>query len=504
MNETPQPRFGHFGELNTELIDVQLSPSFNLNNLISFIGPAFFVSVGYLDPGNWATDIEGGSRFGYSLLWVLLLSNIFALLLQTLAAKLGIVTSKDLAQMCREEYPLPICWILWFLCEIAIAATDLAEVLGTAIGLKLLLSIPLIMGVLLTAFDTFIFLVVQRYGIRKLEGLIFMLLSIISSCFIVEFILCKPSMTLIVEGFVPTIGDESLYVAVSMLGATVMPHNFYLHSSMVQSRRIDRNSPHVVQQAVRYSFYDCAIALNVAFFVNSAILIVSATVFWTNDYEVKQLEDAHNLLETLLDSKLAPIAFGLGLFCAGQSSTLTGTLAGQIVMEGFLELRMTPWIRRFITRVVAILPAVIVIGIVGDQGTYQLLILSQVILSLQLPFAIIPLITFTSNPKLMGYFTNSNLISFLSWISAAIIISINIWMVAATLYDLVSVSYPVRMITYSLLLPISISLCVLLFWLLYHSYQTITKNRNLPIPSPPQSSLPDLMLSEPLSDLDEE
>jgi manganese transport protein len=377
-----------------------------------------------MDPGNWATDLEGGARFGYQLIWVLLMSNLMAVLLQTLSARMGIVTGRDLAQACRENYPKPVSYVLWVLCEIAIAACDLAEVLGTAIGLNLLFGVPLIYGVVITGIDTMIFLVIQNYGIRKMEALILALVATIGICFGIEMILAKPVFTEIVTGFVPRLTGESLYVAIGILGATVMPHNLYLHSALVQTRTVDQTEEGKLQ-ACKYNLIDTGIALNAAFFVNAAILILSASVFFKNGVVVTEIKQAHELLTPLLGTTFASIVFAVALLAAGQSSTLTGTLAGQIVMEGFLQFRMRPWLRRLVTRLIAIIPAVLVIGAKGEHGSYDLLILSQVILSLQLPFAIIPLIQITSNKETMGKFVNKNWVKLLAWVSAIIIVGLN-------------------------------------------------------------------------------
>jgi manganese transport protein len=392
--------------------------------MLAFGGPAYLVSVGYMDPGNWATDLEGGARFGYQLIWVLLMSNLMAVLLQTLSARMGIVTGRDLAQACRENYPRPVAYALWMLCEIAIAACDLAEVLGTAIGLNLLFGVPLLYGVVITGVDTMIFLVIQNYGIRKMEALILMLVATIGICFGIEMILAKPLFAEIVTGFVPRLTGESLYVAIGILGATVMPHNLYLHSALVQTRAVDQTEEGKLQ-ACKYNFIDTGIALNAAFFVNAAILILSASVFFKNGVVVTEIKQAHELLTPLLGTTFASILFAVALLAAGQSSTLTGTLAGQIVMEGFLQFRMRPWLRRLVTRFIAIIPAVLVISAKGEHGSYDLLILSQVILSLQLPFAIIPLIQLTSNKELMGKFVNKNWVKLLAWVSAFIIVGLN-------------------------------------------------------------------------------
>jgi manganese transport protein len=405
-----------------------------LKRLLAFLGPAYMVSVGYMDPGNWATDLEGGARFGYALIWVLLMSNMMAVLLQTLSARLGVVTGHDLAQACRAEYSRPVNGVLWLLAEVAIAATDLAEVLGTIIALKLLFNIPLLIGCGITAFDTFLLLYLQRLGIRKMEAFILALVATIGACFLVQILLARPDLGLLAKGFIPGLPRDaegsSLYVAIGILGATVMPHNLYLHSALVQSRRIgpDRESK---ARACRYNLVDSAIALNAAFFVNAAILVLAAATFYSRSEPVDSIERAHELLPDFLKVSLpyvgpiAPLLFGIALLCAGQSSTLTGTLAGQIVMEGYLHLRIAPWLRRLITRMVALVPAVIVIALAGEGSTQSLLVLSQVILSLQLSFAVIPLIHFTSDPKNMGEFATPRWARVLAWSAAAIIVGLN-------------------------------------------------------------------------------
>jgi manganese transport protein len=392
--------------------------------IFAFAGPAYLISVGYMDPGNWATDLEGGSRFGYSLIWVILMSNMMAVLLQTLSARLGIVTGKDLAQACRSEYSKSASYALWILCEIAIAACDLAEVLGTILGLNLLFGLPLLWGALVTLFDTFLLLAIQRLGIRKMEAFILSLITVIAGGFIVNLFLAKPDWGAAAAGLTPSLPHGSLYIILGIIGATVMPHNLYLHSSLVQTRRVSRIVDSKAQ-ACKYNLLDSAIALNVAFFVNSAILVLSAAVFYRHGIIVTEIQQAHKLLEQLLGTHAASIAFGLALLAAGQSSTLTGTLAGQIVMEGFVKIRLRPYLRRLITRSIALLPAVVVISISGDRGTYKLLILSQVILSLQLPFAIVPLVHFTSDKLKMGSFASKVWVKALAWITSAIIIALN-------------------------------------------------------------------------------
>jgi manganese transport protein len=394
-----------------------------LKRLFAFLGPAYLVSVGYMDPGNWATDLEGGARFGYALIWVLLMSNLMAVLLQTLAARLGVVTGYDLAQACRAEYSRPVNAILWVLAEIAIAATDLAEVLGTIIALKLLFGLPLLKGCVVTALDTFLLLWLQKWGMRRMEAVILALVATIGACFLLQIFMARPAPAAVLEGFVPSLPPGALFVAIGILGATVMPHNLYLHSALVQSRRIGKDTQSK-SAACRFNLVDSAIALNAAFFVNAAILVLSAAVFHYHGVEVASIEKAHELLPSFL-GRAAPVLFGIALLCAGQSSTLTGTLAGQIVMEGYLHLRIAPWLRRLVTRLVALLPAVLVIYFAGERSTQQLLVLSQVILSLQLSFAVIPLIHFTSNRRNMGTFATPPWGQVLAWLTAAIIVALN-------------------------------------------------------------------------------
>ena len=392
--------------------------------MFAFAGPAYLVSVGYMDPGNWATDIEGGARFGYMLLWVLLMSNLMALLLQTLATRLGVVTGHDLAQGCRREYPPAVRTTLWGLTELAVAATDLAEALGTIVALNLLFGIPLLGGCIITAFDTLLFLVLQRFGIRKLEAFIVMLVATVGLCFVVEVVLAKPDMAAMAAGFVPHMNGAALFVAIGIIGATVMPHNLYLHSSLVQSRGVS-NTVTGKRQACRFNLVDSTVALNAAFFVNAAILVTAAANFHSRGIVVTQLEQAHLLLGNVLGHTIAPAAFAVALLAAGQSSTITGTISGQIVMEGFLNLRFAPWLRRLVTRLLALAPAVVVIAISGSEGIYRLLVLSQVVLSLQLPFAIIPLIHFTSDRRKMGGFANPRWLKALAWLVAAVIVGLN-------------------------------------------------------------------------------
>lgn len=398
--------------------------------ILAFFGPAYLVSVGYMDPGNWATDLAGGSQFGYKLIWVLLMSNLMALLLQSLSARLGIVRGRDLAQANRETYPKYINYALYGLAEIAIAATDLAEILGMAIGIQLLTGLPLIWGVLITVLDTFLFLLLQRLGMRKMEAFIIALVAIIGVSFLIEIILAKPDLGEVAKGFIPHIpNNTALYIAIGIIGATVMPHNLYLHSALVQTRKIKRDDAGI-KRALKLNFIDSAIALNLAFFVNAAILVLAATVFYkTGRTDVGEIKQAHELLAPMLGSNLAPILFAVALIAAGQSSTITGTLAGQIVMEGYLKLRIAPWMRRLMTRLIAIIPAVIVILINGEDNIDSLLILSQVILSLQLGFAIIPLIHFTSDKKTMGKFVIKPFVIILASVITAVLVYLNLRMV---------------------------------------------------------------------------
>jgi manganese transport protein len=398
--------------------------------IAAFFGPAYLVSVGYMDPGNWATDLAGGSQFGYRLIWVLLMSNLMALLLQSLSARLGIVQGRDLAQCNREVYPRTVNFILYILAEIAIAACDLAEVLGMAIGLNLLLGIPILWGVLITFLDTLLLLYLQRLGIRKMEAFIITLVVIIGGCFLIEIFLAKPDFGEIAKGFIPSIPNNSaLYIAIGIIGATVMPHNLYLHSALVQTRKIQRDEKSI-KKAIKINTWDSAIALNAAFFVNSAILILAAAAFFsTGHQQVAALKDAHQLLAPLLGSTWAPHLFAIALIAAGQSSTITGTLAGQIIMEGYLRLRINPLLRRLITRLLAIVPAVLVIVIMGETMVDSMLVFSQVLLSMQLAFAIIPLIHFVSDRKNMGVFTINKTTKTFAWLIAVIIIILNLKLV---------------------------------------------------------------------------
>ena len=424
-----ESNYASLSEVNQSVDTTSLKKT-GWRRILAFFGPAYLVSVGYMDPGNWATDLAGGSQFGYKLIWVLLMSNLMALLLQSLSARLGIVRGRDLAQANRETYPKYINYALYGLAEIAIAATDLAEILGMAIGIQLLTGLPLIWGVSITVLDTFLFLLLQRLGMRKMEAFIIALVAIIGVSFLIEIILAKPNLGDVAKGFVPHIpNNTALYIAIGIIGATVMPHNLYLHSALVQTRKIKRDDAGI-KRALKLNFIDSAIALNLAFFVNAAILVLAATVFFkTGRTDVAEIKQAHELLAPMLGSGLAPILFAVALIAAGQSSTITGTLAGQIVMEGYLKLRIAPWIRRLMTRLIAIIPAVIVILINGEDNIDSLLILSQVILSLQLGFAIIPLIHFTSDKKTMGKFVIRPFVIFLASLIAAVLVYLNISMV---------------------------------------------------------------------------
>ncbi|MBO7745530.1 Nramp family divalent metal transporter [Paenibacillus sp. MWE-103] len=403
---------------------------------LAFAGPGYLVAVGYMDPGNWATDIAGGSQFGYTLLAVILLSNLMAILLQALAGKLGIVTGRDLAQACRDHYSKPVAMGLWVLCELAIAACDLAEVIGSAIALNLLFGIPLIAGVILTVLDVLLVLLLQNKGFRFIESLVIVLIVTIGGCFLIEMFWSHPQMGEVMKGFVPSTeiisNPAMLYIAIGILGATVMPHNLYLHSSIVQTRQYEQTELGK-RQAIKYATWDSTIALFFALFINAAILIIAASTFHTSGHtDVAEIGDAFHLLSPLLGTTAASILFGVALLASGQNSTLTGTLAGQIVMEGFLNIRLKPWLRRLITRMIAVVPAVIVTWLYGASGTADLLILSQVILSLQLSFAVIPLVKFTSDKAKMGSFANKLWLKILAWFVAIVIAVLNIYLLYQT------------------------------------------------------------------------
>ncbi|MEO6330389.1 MAG: Nramp family divalent metal transporter [Ginsengibacter sp.] len=428
-----------------ETVDIS-SKKVGWRRIFAFFGPAYLVSVGYMDPGNWATDLAGGSKYGYTLIWVLLMSNVMALLLQSLSARLGIVRGRDLAQANREAYPKHINFVLYILAEIAIAACDLAEVLGMAIGIQLLTGLPLIWGVSITVLDTFLLLYLQRLGIRKMEAFIIALIGVIGICFLVNIIIAQPQLFDVLKGFIPSLPDAkdlyaakemhnalpketALYLAIGIIGATVMPHNLYLHSSLVQTRKIKKTN-RGIKQALKWSFIDTAIALNIAFFINAAILILAATVFFkTGRTDVGEIKQAHQLLSPMLGSTIASTLFAIALIASGQSSTVTGTLAGQIIMEGYLRIRINPMLRRLITRLLAIVPAIIVIALFGEERVDSLLIFSQVILSLQLGFAVIPLIHFVSDKKTMGLFVIKPFIQIFAWLVASVLVYLNVKMV---------------------------------------------------------------------------
>ena len=404
--------------------------------MMAFAGPGYLVAVGYMDPGNWATDLAGGARFGYALLSVIMISNLMAILLQALAARLGIASGRDLAQACRDHFSRPVTIVLWIVCEIAIAACDLAEVLGAAIALNLLFGLPLIWGVCLTALDVLIILYLQHRGFRYVEALVVSLIILIAGSFAVELWYAKPVLGDVAAGFIPSTAilgnQEMLYIAIGILGATVMPHNLYLHSSIVQTRKY-LDTFESKREAIRFATIDSSFALMSALFINAAILIMAAATFHGTGYEdVADIGDAYKLLSPLLGTTMASTLFAVALLCSGQNATLTGTLAGQIVMEGFINLRIRPWLRRLITRLIAIIPAVIVILIYGDEGTGPLLILSQVILSLQLPFAVFPLVMFTSEKAKMGPFASPLWVKSLAWVVAVVIAGLNVWLLYQT------------------------------------------------------------------------
>jgi len=403
----------------------------------AFAGPGYLVAVGYMDPGNWATDLAGGARYGYTLLSVILISNLMAILLQTLAVRLGIASGRDLAQACRDAYSRPVTLALWVLCEIAIAACDLAEVIGAAIALHLLFGIPMVWGVLITAADVLVVLFLQHRGFRYVEALVVALILAIAGSFAVEMYLSRPDLGAVAAGFLPTTeiltDREMLYIALGIMGATVMPHNLYLHSSIVQTRKYGDTEASRAE-AIRFASLDSSVALMSALFINAAILVMAAATFHGTPYEsVADIGDAHRLLSPLLGTQLAGILFGIALLCSGQNATLTGTLAGQIVMEGFINVRLRPWLRRLITRLLAIVPAIIVVVLYGDRGTGKLLILSQVILSLQLPFAVFPLVAFTSDRRKMGVFVSPVWLRVLAWTIAVIIGALNLWLLYQTI-----------------------------------------------------------------------
>ena len=407
-----------------------------LRKMLAFAGPGYMVAVGYMDPGNWATDLAGGARFGYALLSVILISNLMAILLQALSLKLGIVTGRDLAQACRDHYSRPVSFVLWVLCEIAIAACDLAEVLGSAIALNLLFGIPLIWGVCLTALDVLLILLLQNKGFRWLEAFVVALVATVGVCFAAELVMARPELAPMIRGLVPSTqivtNPVMLYIAIGILGATVMPHNLYLHSAIVQTRKIG-SDPAAKREAIKYATIDSTLALLFAFFINAAILVLAAATFHQSGHQdVADIGDAYKLLTPLLGTTVASTLFALALLASGQNSTITGTLAGQIVMEGFLDIRLKPWLRRLITRLIAIIPAVIVTAMYGEKGVGSLIILSQVILSIQLSFAVVPLVLFTSQRGKMGEFVNRRSVAALAWMVTAVIVGLNSWLLFTT------------------------------------------------------------------------
>ncbi len=440
--QDPQPESGWRSERHSpslpevhKSMKVPTKGSF-FRKLLAFTGPGYLVAVGYMDPGNWATDLAGGAMFGYTLLSVILISNLMAIVLQSLSARLGIATGRDLAQACRDNYSKPVNFGLWILCELAIAACDLAEIIGSAIALQLLFGMPLIYGVLLTALDVMLVLFLQNKGFRYIEAIVISLMAVIMLCFVAEMVLSSPQLSGVMSGFVPKAeiikNPEMLYIALGILGATVMPHNLYLHSSIVQTRNYE-DTVQGKKSAIRFATIDSTVALMLALFVNAAILILSAATFHTSGHtDVAEIQDAYQLLTPLLGTGIASVLFAVALLASGQNSTLTGTLAGQIVMEGFLNIRLKPWIRRLITRAIAIIPAVLVIGIAGEQATGSLLILSQVILSLQLSFAVIPLVMFTGDKKKMGPHVAPKWLRILAWFIAIVIAVLNIYLLYGT------------------------------------------------------------------------
>jgi manganese transport protein len=429
-----QPVLLSLSEVHRSLV-VPSSAGF-FRKLFAFAGPGFLVAVGYMDPGNWATDLAGGSKYNFALLSVVMVSNLMAILLQALSLKLGIVTGRDLAQACRDHYSRPVSFLLWFICEIAIAACDLAEIIGSAIALNLLFGLPLLVGVCITGLDVLIVLFLQNKGFRYIEALVIALIFVIGGCFAWELVVSHPDLLGIAKGFVPTskiITDPGmLYIAIGILGATVMPHNLYLHSSIVQTRRYELSAAGK-REAIKFATIDSTLALMFALFINAAILIVSAATFYTRGRnDVAEIQDAYKLLSPLLGVTGASTLFALALLASGQNSTLTGTLAGQIVMEGFLNIRIRPWLRRLITRAIAIIPAIIVTIISGEKGTTNLLVLSQVVLSLQLSFAVFPLVLFTSDKLKMGEFVNGLTVKCLAWFVAIVIALLNAWLLVQT------------------------------------------------------------------------
>jgi manganese transport protein len=457
------PRARSLGDVNSSVGTAHPSV---WRRLLAFAGPAYLVSVGYMDPGNWATDLEGGSMFGYQLLWVLVMSNGMAILFQTLSARLGVVAGRDLAQACREAYPRPISLALWVLCEIGIAACDLAEVLGAAIGLNLLFELPLLIGVLLTVADTLLLLWLQQYKIRTMEAMVLRIILIVAACLGMEMFLAKPPAGEVIAGVVPRLSRENLYIVIAMMGATVMPHNLYLHSALVQTRLFG-TTREAIRRACKYNLLDTLLALNGAMFINIAILVLAAVVFFKHGHGhvVTELHQVTKMLEPALGTRAASVMFAVALLSVGQASTLTGTMAGQIVMEGFLNIQMRAWLRRLVTRMLAIVPAAFTIYFYGETGIFRLLIFSQVLLSMQLPFAIIPLVHFTGDRRWMGEFASNKWLHRGAWAVAASIVVLNVgWAIKMSLAWGASATVD-RMILF-LMLPLFAALLLLLLYVL--------------------------------------
>lgn len=471
---------------------VQTANKTGWKKILAFIGPAYLVSVGYMDPGNWATDIAGGSAFGYRLIWVLFASNLIALLLQSLSARLGIVRGLDLAQVSKITYPRFINFCLYILAQLAIIACDLAEIIGMAIGLQLLFDLPLIWGVSLTITDTLLMLFLMNKGMRKLEGFIVSMIFIVGLSFLIEMFIVTPDAKEVAKGFIPgNLSGSALYIAIGIIGATVMPHNLYLHSSLVQTRQITRTDEGI-KTAIKFNFFDTAIALNLAFFVNAAILILAASAFYKNGYfEIAEIQDAYKLLENIF-GKIAPTLFAIALIAAGQSSTITGTLAGQIIMEGHINLRVEPWLRRLLTRILAIVPAVFTIIYFGEQGLGDLIILSQVVLSLQLGFAVIPLIHFTSDRKKMGKFAIGIKIKILAWTCAILIVGLNAKLVFEELIGWINTSPATAVWMYVLVLPCIIGIALLLVYVFLRPLLFKHKDTDVYVPHGIASVIKDL------------
>eukprot|EP00741_Cyanophora_paradoxa_P020694 tig00021290_g19974.t1 len=434
-DKTSAKRVSHRAFQEEDIVDVDVGESFSWSQLLKFLGPGFLVSIAYIDPGNIAVDLAAGAQFGYTLAWVLIWSTALGLLLQTLSSRLGLVTGRNLAQKCRDEYPRPVSYVLWLLAELAIIAADIPEVVGTAFALKLLFGIQLWVGVLITGLGTFVFLALQRFGVRKLEACFAMFIFVISACFVFEMFLSKPDAGALLEGTaLPRLdGDGSMFLAVSLLGAVVMPHNLYLHSALVQSRRFDRTNVKKIRQANLYNLIESGVALAVSCVVNIAVLAVAAARFFPSNADDITLEDAHRLLGDVLHSKIAPIVWAVGLLASGQSSCITGTFAGQYVMEGFVEMRMRSWIRNAITRGFAIVPSLAVALTSDERGSNALIIFSSVLLSFQLPFALLPLLKFVESRRLMGQFASTGFVRYGSWVAACAAIAANLGLVCMTL-----------------------------------------------------------------------